>query len=244
LTVSYNRVPAVHHVTFEVACGQCIGLIGPNGAGKSTLLKALAGLLPIETGEIRFHGRPVHGATRDFAYLPQREQIDWDFPTTVCGLVEMGRFLQTRWWRGFSAHDRAAVDRAIEMMQLEDIAGRQISALSGGQQQRAFLARSLAQEAHVFLLDEPFTGLDKTNHDNLKRLLRDLRAEGKLIIASHHDLGSVPEIFDEVILLNGELIAAGATVATFTEENRARTFGTRAFAGPSSAHSHGHGMAH
>jgi len=238
LTVSYNRVPAVHHVTFEVACGRCIGLIGPNGAGKSTLLKALAGLLPIETGEIRFHERPVRGATRDFAYLPQREQIDWDFPTTVCGLVEMGRYMRTRWWRQFSNADRAAVDRAIAMMELEEIAGRQISALSGGQQQRAFLARSLAQEAHVFLLDEPFTGLDKTNHENLKRLLRGLRDEGKLVIASHHDLVSVPQIFDEVILLNGELIVAGPIGTAFSEENRTRTFSTRVFAGPP-AHSHG-----
>src|SRR5688572_6863983 len=187
LTVSYNRVPAVHHVTFAVGCAQCIGLIGPNGAGKSTLLKALAGLLPRETGEISFHGRAVHGATGDFAYLPQREQIDWDFPTTVAGLVEMGRYMRTRWWRRFSGADRAAVDRAIGMMQLEEIAARQISALSGGQQQRAFLARSLAQEAHVFLLDEPFTGLDKTNHDNLRHLLRELRDDGKLVIASHHD---------------------------------------------------------
>jgi manganese/iron transport system ATP-binding protein/manganese/zinc/iron transport system ATP- binding protein len=241
LTVSYNRVPAVHHVTFEVACGQCIGLVGPNGAGKSTLLKALAGLLPRETGEISFHQRAVQGATGDFAYLPQREQIDWDFPTTVCGLVEMGRYMRIRWWRRFSEIDRAAVDRAIAMMELEEIASRQISALSGGQQQRTFLARSLAQEAHVFLLDEPFTGLDKTNHDNLKRLLRELRDEGKLIIASHHDLASVPQIFDQVILLNGELIASGPTATAFTEENRNRTFGTRAFAGPSA---HVHGMAH
>jgi ABC-type Mn2+/Zn2+ transport system ATPase subunit len=239
LTVSYHRVPAVHHVTFDVGCAECIGLIGPNGAGKSTLLKALAGLLPIETGEIQFHGRAVRGPTGDFAYLPQREQIDWDFPTTVSGLVEMGRYMQTRWWRGFSPGDRAAVDRAIEMMQLEEIASRQISALSGGQQQRAFLARSLAQEAHVFLLDEPFTGLDKINHDNLRRLLRQLRDEGKLIIASHHDLASVPHIFDQVILLNGELVAAGPTATTFTDENRDRTFSTRAFAGPSAHSSHG-----
>jgi ABC-type Mn2+/Zn2+ transport system ATPase subunit len=153
----------------------------------------------------------------------------------------MGRYKRIRSWRRFSEIDRAAVDRAIAMMELEEIASRQISALSGGQQQRTFLARSLAQEAHVFLLDEPFTGLDKTNHDNLKRLLRELRDEGKLIIASHHDLASVPQIFDQVILLNGELIASGPTATAFTEENRNRTFGTRAFAGPSA---HVHGMAH
>ena len=230
LTVSYNRIPALHHLAFEVACGQCVGLIGPNGAGKSTLLKALAGLLPLETGAISFHGHAVRGATQDFAYLPQREQIDWDFPTSVRGLVEMGRFLRLGWWRRYRTEDRAAVDQAIAVMRLDSLERRQISALSGGQQQRAFLARALAQQAHVFLLDEPFTGLDKPTQDNLKQLLRELRDQGKLIIASHHDLASVSEIFDQVLLLNGELIAAGSTRDTFTEANIEKAYSTRVFA--------------
>src|SRR6187401_1450228 len=229
LTVSYNRIPALHHLGFEVHCGQCVGLLGPNGAGKSTLLKALAGLLPRETGLITFHGHEVSGATQDFAYLPQREAIDWDFPTTVRGLVEMGRYLRTGWWHGFGREDEKAVDEAIAAMQLGPLARRQITALSGGQQQRAFLARALAQQAHVFLLDEPFTGLDKPTQDNLKQLLRELRDQGKLIIASHHDLVSVPEIFDQVLLLNGELIAAGSTRDTFTEANIEKTYSTRVF---------------
>jgi ABC-type Mn2+/Zn2+ transport system ATPase subunit len=231
LTVSYNRIPALHHLGFRVRCGQCVALLGPNGAGKSTLLKALAGLLPRETGAISFHGQPVTGATRDFAYLPQREQIDWDFPTDVRGLVEMGRLLRLGWWRSFGAADRAAVDEAIAAMQLSPLEKRQISALSGGQQQRAFLARALAQQAHVFLLDEPFTGLDKPTQDNLKHLLRELRDQGKLIIASHHDLATVGEIFDEVLLLNGELIASGAVAEVFIEENIRRTYSTRIFTG-------------
>jgi ABC-type Mn2+/Zn2+ transport system ATPase subunit len=231
LTVSYNRIPALHHLTFRVRCGQCVALLGPNGAGKSTLLKALAGLLPHETGSINFHGHPISGATRDFAYLPQREQIDWDFPTDVRGLVEMGRLLRLGWWRRFGAADRAAVDAAIDAMQLTPLRERQISALSGGQQQRAFLARALAQQAHVFLLDEPFTGLDQPTQQSLRQLLRDLRDQGKLIIASHHDLASVRDIFDEVLLLNGELIAAGPVADTFTETNIQRTFGTRVFTG-------------
>ncbi len=231
LTVSYNRIPALHHLGFRVRCGQCVALLGPNGAGKSTLLKALAGLLPRETGAISFHGQPVTGATRDFAYLPQREQIDWDFPTDVRGLVEMGRLLRLGWWRTFGAADRAAVDEAIAAMQLSPLEKRQISALSGGQQQRAFLARALAQQAHVFLLDEPFTGLDKPTQDNLKHLLRELRDQGKLIIASHHDLATVGEIFDEVLLLNGELIASGPVAEVFTEENIRRTYSTRIFTG-------------
>jgi len=243
LTVSYNRIPALHHIAFDVACGQCVGLLGPNGAGKSTLLKALAGLLPHETGRIAFHGHEVRGATRDFAYLPQREAIDWDFPTTVHGLVEMGRYLRVGWWRSYGREDEQAVDEAIAAMHLQPLAQRQISALSGGQQQRAFLARALAQQAHVFLLDEPFTGLDKPTQDNLRLLLRELRDQGKLIIASHHDLPSVSDLFDQVILLNGELIAAGTVGEIFTDANLRKTYDTPTFAGPAS-HGHHHHHAH
>lgn len=238
LTVSYDRIPALHHIGFEVSCGQCVALLGPNGAGKSTLLKALAGLLPMETGTIAFHGKSVHGATQDFAYLPQREAIDWDFPTTVRGLVEMGRYLRVNWWRRFSKTDDAAVDAAIAAMQLGELQHRQVSALSGGQQQRSFLARALAQEAHVFLFDEPFTGLDKPTQDSLKVLIRALRDQGKLILASHHDLATVPEIFDEVLFLNGELLASGPTVAVFTEENIERTYSMQVFSGVTQHHHH------
>jgi manganese/iron transport system ATP-binding protein/manganese/zinc/iron transport system ATP- binding protein len=218
-----------------------VALVGPNGAGKSTLLKALAGLLPRETGSIVFHEREVRGATQDFAYLPQRENIDWDFPTTVRGLVEMGRYLRIGWWRRYRDEDAKAVDEAITAMHLRPLAQRQISALSGGQQQRAFLARALAQQAHVFLLDEPFTGLDKPTQDNLKLLLRELRDQGKLIIASHHDLASVAQLFDRAILLNGELIAAGEIGEVFTDANLHKTFDTPTFAGPAPhAHAHSH----
>jgi ABC-type Mn2+/Zn2+ transport system ATPase subunit len=239
LTVSYNRIPALHHIAFDVQCGQSVALLGPNGAGKSTLLKSLAGLLPRETGSIAFHGHEVSGATQDFAYLPQRENIDWDFPTTVRGLVEMGRFLRLGWWRRYRDEDRVAVDQAIAAMQLQPLERRQISALSGGQQQRAFLARALAQQAHVFLLDEPFTGLDKPSQDNLKQMLRTLRDQGKLIIASHHDLASVPELFDQAIFINGELIAAGPVSEVFTEDHVHKAYHTPTFAGPS-RHAHHH----
>ncbi len=236
LTVSYNRIPALHHIAFDIPCGQCVALLGPNGAGKSTLLKALAGLLPIETGTIAFHGQPVRGATPEFAYLPQREAIDWDFPTDVRGLVEMGRYARVGWLRRFGKEDAAAVDTAIKAMQLEEVAHRQLSALSGGQQQRSFLARALAQEAHVFLLDEPFTGLDQPTQDNLKTLLRDLRNAGKLIVASHHDLSNVADIFDQVLFLNGELLAAGLVGEIFNQDNIRRTYSTRVFSGPTPAH--------
>jgi ABC-type Mn2+/Zn2+ transport system ATPase subunit len=235
LTVSYRRIPAVHHLSFSVSCGKCVAVLGPNGAGKSTLLKALAGVVERESGGVRFHGVEVHGPTREFAYLPQREMVDWDFPTTVRGVVEMGRYLQLRWWRRFGQADRAAVESALEAMQLTPLQDRQISALSGGQQQRVFLARALAQEAHVLLLDEPFTGLDQPSIEALKQVLRQLRDQGKLILVSHHDLSSVQEIFDRVLLINGELIAEGETGAVFNRQNLERTYGVRVF----SALSHG-----
>lgn len=231
LTVSYRRIPALHHVGFQISCGCCVAVLGPNGAGKSTLLKALAGLLPLETGSVHFHGRPMRGANQEFAYLPQREMVDWDFPTTVRGVVEMGRYLNVRWWKRFSKEDERAVDEALDVVQLRPLQARQISALSGGQQQRVFIARALAQQAHVLLLDEPFTGLDQPSQDALKQVIKGLRDQGKLVLISHHDLQSVPGLFDRVILLNGELIASGTVEEAFTNENLTRTFGTRVFSG-------------
>jgi len=231
LTVSYRRIPALHHVGFSVPCGSCVAVLGPNGAGKSSLLKALAGLLEMETGSVSFHGREMSGANKEFAYLPQREMVDWDFPTTVRGVVEMGRYLRLSWWRRFSKEDAAAVDAALEAVQLTPLQLRQISALSGGQQQRVFIARALAQEAHVLLLDEPFTGLDQPSQEALKQVFKQLKNEGKLLLISHHDLQSVPELFDRVLLLNGELIAEGTVAEAFTKDNLARAYGTRVFSG-------------
>jgi ABC-type Mn2+/Zn2+ transport system ATPase subunit len=241
LTVAYHRVPAVHHVTLDLHCGHCIALLGPNGAGKTTFFKALVGLVPKETGAIVFGGHGKVGADRDIAYLPQRSVIDWDFPITVRGMVEMGRYMRVGMWGRFGKADAEAVDLALRTMDLTDLATRQISALSGGQQQRAFLARSLAQEAHVFLLDEPFSGLDKTAQDLLAQAIRKLVAARNLVIASHHDLKSVPELFDQVIFLNGELIAFGDTDEAFNEENIARTYRTQVF---SKAQVHRHAAAH
>jgi ABC-type Mn2+/Zn2+ transport system ATPase subunit len=235
LTVAYHRVPAVHHVTLDLHCGHCVALLGPNGAGKTTFFKALVGLVPKETGEIIFGGHGKAGADTDIAYLPQRSVIDCDFPITVRGMVEMGRYMRIGNWRRFGKADDEAVDVALRTMDLAELADRQISALSGGQQQRAFLARSLAQEAHVFLLDEPFTGLDKTAQDLLGQAIQKLAADGNLVIASHHDLKSVPELFDQVIFLNGELIAFGDMSEVFREENIARTYRTHIFSG---AHAH------
>ncbi len=234
LTVSFNRIPAVHHFNVELACGSCVGLLGPNGAGKTTLIKAIAGLLPRETGTIEFQGHAVSGSNvqgKALAYVPQREAVDWDFPITVRGLVEMGRYPELGWWRRFQKSDHAIVTEALRVMDLEPFADRQISALSGGQQQRAFLARAWAQRSDIYLLDEPYTGLDKNAARAFSTALHELRAHGKLIIVSHHNLSDVPDLFDHVLLMNGELVAFGPTKTTFTESNIDQAFTTKVFTG-------------
>ena len=224
LSVSYRDILALSGVSMATSCGNRVALIGPNGAGKSTLLKAIAGLVPKSSGEIRWRGTAVRKWSREFAYLPQREEVDWSFPITVRGLVEMGRYPQTGWWRNFSEDDTRAVDTALESLNLNDLQDRQIRELSGGQQQRAFLARAIAQEAHVLLLDEPFTGLDRNAALLLADLLAKLSGEGRLIIASHHELVSAPDLFDEVLVLNTHQVAFGAVTETLTPQLIADTF--------------------
>jgi ABC-type Mn2+/Zn2+ transport system ATPase subunit len=230
-TVAYNRVPAIHHLNLKISSGHCVALMGPNGAGKTTLLKTIAGLLTVETGTITYNGHSLKRVAKEIAYLPQREQVDWDFPITVRGLVEMGCYMRLGWWRPFGPAQRAVVDDALATMHLNALAARQISALSGGQQQRAFLARSLAQKARIFLLDEPFSGLDRPSQENLARTMRELATAGYIVIASHHDLKNAADFFDQMIFLNGELIAFGDSATVFTEENLARTFNTEIFSG-------------
>lgn len=226
LTVRYREVEALRDVSFSTSCGVCVALIGPNGAGKSTLLKAVAGLLPVAGGSILWRGTKVARWSREIAYLPQRENVDWQFPITVRGVVRMGRYPQTGWWRPFSRTDEETIDRAIEMMGLTDLQDRQISRLSGGQQQRVFLARALAQEAHVLLLDEPFAGLDRPSKQALAETLRHLTEEGRLVIASHHDMDTVRDIYDEILLLRRNAVAFGPVAEVFTEQKLEETFGT------------------
>lgn len=224
LSVSYRRVEALRDISLATSCGNRVALIGPNGAGKSTLLKAIAGLVPRSSGTIRWRGANVRRWSREFAYLPQREEVDWSFPITVRGLVEMGRYPQTGWWRRFTNEDKEAVDKAIHALALDDLQHRQIRELSGGQQQRTFLARSIAQEAHVLLLDEPFTGLDRIASQLLGDLLEKLATEGRLIIASHHDLNTVPRLFDEALVLNRTQIAFGPVGEILTPTLISETF--------------------
>ncbi len=225
LRVRYREVDAIQDVSFATSCGACLALIGPNGAGKSTLLKAVAGLLPIASGRILWRGTKVSKWSREIAYLPQRENVDWQFPITVRGVVRMGRYPQTGWWRPFSPADEVAIERAIDLMGLADLGDRQISQLSGGQQQRVFLARALAQEAHVLLLDEPFTGLDRNSKSALAVTLRQLTEEGRLVIAAHHDMETVRGIYDQVLLLKRRPIAFGPVAEVFTDAMLEATFG-------------------
>ncbi len=225
LSVAYRDILALDGVRMATSCGNRVALVGPNGAGKSTLLKAIAGLVPRRSGEIRWRGTSVRKWSREFAYLPQREEVDWSFPITVRGLVEMGRYPQTSWWRGFSEEDEKAVEFALESLNLMDLQNRQIRELSGGQQQRTFLARSIAQEAHVLLLDEPFTGLDRNAALLLGDLLERLAEEGRLVIASHHDLASARVLFDEVLVLNTRQVAFGLVEEVLTSKLISETFG-------------------
>ena len=219
LSISYRETRALEDVRFATECGRSVALVGPNGAGKSTLLKALAGLIKPDEGRILWRGKPLTRSSHEIAYLPQRGDIDWNFPVTVRGLVEMGRYPNLGWWKTYSKHDEEIVERALVSMRLIDLQHRQISALSGGQQQRAFIARALAQEAHVLLLDEPFTGLDRPAQETLIALFRELSKEGRLLIASHHDLASVSSVFDEVLILKRTQVAFGGVNEVFTEDN-------------------------
>ena len=231
LTVSYHRVPAIHHLNLTLEAGHCVGIFGPNGAGKSTLLKTIAGLLPPETGRIRIGGKKVEERASRIAYLPQRESVDWDFPVTVEGLVEMGRYHHVGLFGIFSTSDQEAVSKALELFKLEPFAKRQIKALSGGQQQRAFLARAWAQAADLYLLDEPFAGLDRTSSRALAEALQTLKQHGKLILVSHHALSEAASLFDSAILLNGELVSIGSIQEALSPLHLECAYGTAIYSG-------------
>lgn len=226
LHAHYGRVCALNGISFETTCGRSVALIGGNGAGKTTLMKAIVGLLSGITGEILWQERPVRRSIPEIAYLPQRQDLDWRFPITVRALVEMGRYAQLGLFRRMSLGDVNAVQQAIDTMQLGPFIDRQIGALSGGQQQRAFIARALAQEAHVLLLDEPFAGLDHPSSETLGKLLKTLTSNGRLVIASHHDLSNVDKLFDDVLLLNRRLIAFGKPAVVMQKAALKEAFGS------------------
>jgi len=228
LHVHYGDICALEGVDFSTECGRSLALLGANGAGKSTLLKAIAGIVPAPAGSVHWRGElMVRQRRHEIAYLPQREEVNWDFPLTVRGLVEMGRYPHVGALGRFRKADRMAVDDALEVLDLGNLADRHIRELSGGQQQRTFLARAVAQEAHVLLLDEPFAGLDKPSADRLAQLIGDLKDKGHLIIACHHDLDTVADLFDEVLLLNREQISFGPVGEAFNEITIEAAFAAR-----------------
>ncbi|MBK1835227.1 metal ABC transporter ATP-binding protein [Roseibacillus ishigakijimensis] len=209
LCVTYGPVTALCEVSFATTCGHRLALLGPNGAGKSTLIRSLAGLCHSVQGSILWRGKSLTGSTREIAYLPQLDRHREGFPVTVREVVAMGRLPHMGFWRTTRPIDVEKVDEALSIMRLENLATRQIDALSGGQRQRAFLARALAQEAHIVMLDEPFTGLDVESAEELSETLRDLARRGHLVIASHHNLATVETIFDQALVLKKHQIAFG-----------------------------------
>jgi len=204
LQVKYGDYVALEKVNFEITCHHRLALVGPNGAGKSTLIKAIAGLVPITEGKILWRGTSLTSNDRELAYLPQMDNHQKNFPINVREVVEMGRYPHIGMFGKFGKNDHLQVDKALEIMNLETLANNQIDELSGGQQQRAFIARALAQEAHVVMMDEPFNGLDSQSRQDLARTFETLKESGHLVIASHHNLDNVEQLFDQIVLLDRE----------------------------------------
>src|SRR6056297_1413672 len=228
LTVTYrNGHTALRDASFEIPRGTVTALVGVNGAGKSTLFKAIMGFVPVAQGQITLLGRPVREALRNnlVAYVPQSEEVDWAFPVLVEDVVMMGRYGHMGWMRRPKPADRAAVEAALARVNMTAYRHRQIGELSGGQRKRVFLARALAQEGQVILLDEPFTGVDVKTEAQIVALLKELRDEGRVMLVSTHNLGSVPEFCDRTILVKGTVLAHGPTEEIFTRENLEHAFG-------------------
>jgi len=225
ISIGYGEKIVLRDLSFQIPHGARVAVVGPNGAGKSTLFKALVGLLPLQKGNIFIHGESL-GAHQDcVAYVPQREEVDWRFPVTVEDVVMMGRFAQMGWLKRASAHDKEAVQKGLAQMGIADLAEQSIGQLSGGQQQRAFLARAIAQEPHILLMDEPFTGVDVTTQEATLRLLDHLQEKEVTAMVSTHDLNLAGSRFDLVLLLNHRLVAFGTPTKVFTKENLAQAFG-------------------
>lgn len=227
LTVAYREQPVLWDVDLHLPAGRLIAVVGPNGAGKSTLLKAMLDLVNPVTGWVKFFGEPYARQRDKVGYVPQRESVDWDFPTSAVDVVTMGLYGKVGWFRRPGRREREAAMAALDQVGMAAFAGRQISQLSGGQQQRVFLARALAQDARLILMDEPFAGVDATTERAILELLRSMRDLGKTVVAVHHDLQTVAEYFDHIAMLNMRLVAAGPMDTTFNDENLQRTYGGR-----------------
>ncbi len=227
LTVAYHTRPVLWNIDFEIPPGKLVAIVGPNGAGKSTLLKSILGLLPLSSGWVKIFDNPYRKVRQKVGYVPQRGSVDWDFPTTAIDVVCMGRYGKIGWFRRPKKEDWEAAEKFLAQVEMEKFAHRQISQLSGGQQQRVFLARALAQEADIYFMDEPFAGVDAVTEKAIVRLLEELREQKKTVIVVHHDLQTVKEYFDWILLLNMRLIANGPTEEVYNEDNLRKTYGGR-----------------
>lgn len=225
LTVAFDRKPVLWNIDLKIPQGKLVGIIGPNGAGKSTLIKAVMGILPLSSGYTKLFDQDIDDVRHRISYVPQRESVDWDFPASVLDVVLMGRYGKLGLFRRPRKADRDVALDCLKKVGMEAYAERQISQLSGGQQQRTFLARALAQQADIYFMDEPFSGVDAATEKTIINLLRSMTKSQKTVIVVHHDLHSVPQYFDWVILLNTRLVAYGPTDKTFTQQNLHETYG-------------------
>jgi manganese/zinc/iron transport system ATP- binding protein len=227
LTVAYHRKPVLWGIDLQVPKGQLVGIIGPNGAGKSTLIKAIMGVLPLSSGWVKIFGEPYRTNLRRVGYVPQRESVDWDFPVNVMDVVLMGRYGKLGLFKRPTAKDRDLARECLNKVKMLPYANRQIANLSGGQQQRVFLARALAQESDLYLMDEPFAGVDAATEAAIVAILHELKDRGKTLLVVHHDLPTARNYFDLLILLNMRLVAFGPTGQVFNYELLQKTYGGR-----------------
>lgn len=227
VTVAYQEKPVLWDVDMNVPPGILMAIVGPNGAGKTTLLKTILGMIKPAAGHVQIFGKSYEEQRHRIGYVPQRGSVDWDFPTNALDVVMMGRYGNLGWFKRPGAAEKQMALEALEKVGMTKYADRQISQLSGGQQQRVFLARALVQDAELYFMDEPFQGVDATTERAIISLLQDLRAQGKTVIAVHHDLQTVNEYFDWITLLNVRCVACGPSAEIFTEENLRETYGGR-----------------
>ncbi|MCH1472889.1 MAG: metal ABC transporter ATP-binding protein [Bacteroidia bacterium] len=225
LTVLYGRKPAIWNVDFKLPKGQVIGIMGPNGSGKSTLLKAIMGVVNPTTGYTKVYDQELEKVRHKVSYVPQRQDIDWDFPASVWDVVSMGRFHIRGLFKRLTSEDNDIIQESLEKVNMLGFAKRQISQLSGGQQQRVFLARALAQQGELFLMDEPFAGVDIATEEMIVNLLKDMKSKGKTLVIVHHDLHTAQSYFDHLVLMNTRLVACGKTSDVFTDQILTDTYG-------------------
>ncbi len=225
LTVAYHHRPVLWDIDLQFPEGKLIAVVGPNGAGKSTLIKAIMGLVPLASGHVKIYGKPAEEGRASVAYVPQRGSVDWDFPTNALDVVLMGRYGHLPLFGRPRRRDKEIARQSLEKVGMLEFANRQISQLSGGQQQRVFLARALTQQARVYLMDEPFAGVDASTERAIVTLLHDLREQGGTLVVVHHDLQTVPQYFDHVLLLNLRTVAFGPVAEVFTAQNLQKTYG-------------------